>query len=52
MKDVVVIDRNTGKRWSDSQCARYLDEMSDSALSVDALSISTWLDNLLIKSEN
>jgi len=52
MKDVVVIDRNTGKRWSDSQCARYLDEMSDSALSVDALSISTWLDNLLIKSDN
>lgn len=52
MKDVVVIDRNTGKRWSDSQCARYLDEMLDSTLSGDALSISTWLDNLLIKSEN
>lgn len=52
MKDVVVIDRHTGKRWSDLQCARYLDEMSDSALSVDALSISTWLDNLLKKSEN
>lgn len=52
IKDVVVIDRNTGKRWSDSQCARYLDEMTDSVLSVDALSISTWLDNLLIKSEN
>ncbi|MND86715.1 hypothetical protein D3C76_336950 [compost metagenome] len=52
MKDVVVIDRNTGKRWSDSQCTRYLDEMLDSALSGDALSISTWLDNLLIKSEN
>ncbi|MGL6513077.1 hypothetical protein ACSZM2_04285 [Aeromonas hydrophila] len=52
MREIVVIDRNTGKRWSDSQCARYLDAMSNSALSVDALSISTWLDNLLARSEN
>ncbi|MGI3172018.1 hypothetical protein [Aeromonas veronii] len=52
MREVVVIDRNTGKRWSASQCARYLNAMSNSALSVDALSISTWLDNLLARSEN
>ena len=52
MREVVVIDRNTGKRWSASQCARYLNVMSNSALSVDALSISTWLDNLLARSEN
>ncbi|GJA18757.1 hypothetical protein KAM336_17780 [Aeromonas caviae] len=52
MREVIVIDRNTGKRWSDSQCTSYLDVMSNSALSVDALSISTWLDNLLARSEN
>ncbi|VEE63541.1 Uncharacterised protein [Shewanella putrefaciens] len=52
MREVVVIDRNTGKRWSGPQCARYLDAMSNSAQSVDALSISTWLNNLLARREN
>lgn len=49
--DVIIIDRNTGKRWSESQCSVYFNEMSDSTLSVDSLSLSTWLDNLLARSE-
>lgn len=52
MKEVIIIDRNTGVRWSESQCVQYLDKMSNSALSVDSLSLSTWLDNLLARSEN
>ncbi|MBV7598805.1 hypothetical protein MNZ22_04680 [Aeromonas encheleia] len=52
MSDVIIIDRNTGKRWSETQCSVYFNEMSYSALSVDSLSLSTWLDNLLARSEN
>ena len=47
---VVVIDRKTGKRWTQVQCQAYKDDLSERVPAVfnrEGISISTWIDALL-----
>lgn len=47
---VGVIDRKTGKRWTQEQCQAYKDDLSERVPAVfnrEGISISTWIDALL-----